>query len=89
MLTCDCLLLKVILLLLFKVEVIGSQMDQIKDLKVNILLDANRGSRGKENSRTMLLPLVKNEQQCKVLTIIVFVYSSYIYSYHFYVCKYY
>ncbi|XP_024217364.1 CDP-diacylglycerol--glycerol-3-phosphate 3-phosphatidyltransferase, mitochondrial isoform X2 [Halyomorpha halys] len=48
------------------VHAIESQMDQIKNLKVNILLDANRGSRGKENSRTMLMPLVKNEEQCKI-----------------------
>lgn len=48
------------------VNAIESQMDQIKNLKVNILLDANRGSRGKENSRTMLMPLVKNEERCKI-----------------------
>lgn len=50
----------------FQIQVIGSKMEEVKDLKVNILLDANRGSRGSENSRTMLLPLVKHEDQCKV-----------------------
>uniref|UniRef100_A0A1B6D6J1 CDP-diacylglycerol--glycerol-3-phosphate 3-phosphatidyltransferase n=2 Tax=Clastoptera arizonana TaxID=38151 RepID=A0A1B6D6J1_9HEMI len=37
-----------------------------KDLNVNILLDANRGSRGIHNSRTMLLPLLRSHPHCQV-----------------------
>ena len=33
------------------------------DFEVNILMDFTRGSRGKENSRTMLYPLME-EHQC-------------------------
>lgn len=37
-----------------------------KELQVNILLDANRGSRGAKNSRTMLLPLLRSHPHCQV-----------------------
>ncbi|KAK3559485.1 hypothetical protein QTP86_013664, partial [Hemibagrus guttatus] len=36
-----------------------SQEDAAADLKVSVLLDYTRGSRGKNNSRTMLLPLLQ------------------------------
>ncbi|XP_016385999.1 CDP-diacylglycerol--glycerol-3-phosphate 3-phosphatidyltransferase, mitochondrial-like [Sinocyclocheilus rhinocerous] len=36
-----------------------SQEDHVPDLKVSFLLDYTRGSRGKHNSRTMLLPLLQ------------------------------
>ncbi|XP_026099754.1 CDP-diacylglycerol--glycerol-3-phosphate 3-phosphatidyltransferase, mitochondrial-like [Carassius auratus] len=36
-----------------------SQEDHVPDLKVSVLLDYTRGSRGKHNSRTMLLPLLQ------------------------------
>ncbi|KAL1129475.1 hypothetical protein AAG570_014001 [Ranatra chinensis] len=48
------------------VETLDSRLGQINGLKVNILLDANRGSRGKLNSRRMLLPLLQNYPQCQV-----------------------
>ncbi|KAK9502649.1 hypothetical protein O3M35_011377 [Rhynocoris fuscipes] len=48
------------------VHTINQRMNSIEDIKVNILLDANRGSRGKLNSRKMLLPLVYNNKQCQV-----------------------
>ncbi|XP_043924098.1 CDP-diacylglycerol--glycerol-3-phosphate 3-phosphatidyltransferase, mitochondrial [Protopterus annectens] len=35
------------------------QENQISSLRVSVLLDFTRGSRGKKNSRTMLLPLLK------------------------------
>jgi len=37
------------------------------ECRIRILLDANRGSRGSQNSRTMLLPLIKShESHCSV-----------------------
>ncbi|XP_046407372.1 CDP-diacylglycerol--glycerol-3-phosphate 3-phosphatidyltransferase, mitochondrial isoform X2 [Ischnura elegans] len=45
------------------VEAIGDRLSEStkeeQPLKVKVLLDCNRGSRGKENSRTLLSPLVK------------------------------
>lgn len=35
-------------------------------LRVSILLDAMRSSRGVENSRTMLLPMLRDHPHCKV-----------------------
>ncbi|XP_014248219.1 CDP-diacylglycerol--glycerol-3-phosphate 3-phosphatidyltransferase, mitochondrial [Cimex lectularius] len=49
------------------VETIGTRLKEEIGLKVNILIDANRGSRGKVNSRQMLIPLLKkSDRQCQV-----------------------
>lgn len=37
-----------------------------ESLRVSILLDAMRSSRGVENSRTMLLPMLRDHPHCKV-----------------------
>jgi CDP-diacylglycerol---glycerol-3-phosphate 3-phosphatidyltransferase len=37
-----------------------------KDLKVNILLDYSRGLRGQTNSKVMLMPLVKQSDNCQL-----------------------
>ena len=49
------------------VQVLQKRLQEKPNLKVKILLDCTRGSRGKINSRQMLLPLLKNfENSCKV-----------------------
>lgn len=40
------------------------------NLKVNVLLDYTRGSRGEQNSRTMLLPLLQQSDSCHVRSIL-------------------
>ncbi|XP_050536024.1 CDP-diacylglycerol--glycerol-3-phosphate 3-phosphatidyltransferase, mitochondrial [Daktulosphaira vitifoliae] len=51
----------------FLINTIKKMLDKIPDLSVRILLDANRGSRGKENSsRTLLLPLINSSNNCRV-----------------------
>jgi len=37
------------------------------NLSIKVLLDFTRGSRGSDNSRTMLVPLIKNCYDCQVL----------------------
>ncbi|TSK14780.1 CDP-diacylglycerol--glycerol-3-phosphate 3-phosphatidyltransferase, mitochondrial [Bagarius yarrelli] len=41
-------------------EALGRSQQEATDLKVSVLLDYTRGSRGKNNSRTMLLPLLQS-----------------------------
>lgn len=41
-------------------------MEQNQSLSVRILLDANRGSRGKVSSRTMLMPVLNPSFDCRV-----------------------
>ncbi|KAF6203196.1 hypothetical protein GE061_003614 [Apolygus lucorum] len=48
------------------VETIRNKMCERGDIEVTILLDANRGSRGMVNSRTMLMPLLKKSPSCQV-----------------------
>lgn len=37
-----------------------------RELQINILLDYTRGTRGKKNSKTMIMPLLKQNQNCKL-----------------------
>ncbi|XP_073999394.1 phosphatidylglycerophosphate synthase 1 [Rhodnius prolixus] len=48
------------------IQTINERVNDLGHMKVNILLDANRGSRGKINSRKMLLPLLIHSKQCQV-----------------------
>ncbi|XP_050428108.1 CDP-diacylglycerol--glycerol-3-phosphate 3-phosphatidyltransferase, mitochondrial [Adelges cooleyi] len=49
------------------VDKIKEALDKSPELNVRILLDANRGSRGKTNSsRTMLIPVLKSSYNCCV-----------------------
>ncbi|RZF43477.1 hypothetical protein LSTR_LSTR001738 [Laodelphax striatellus] len=49
------------------VDILSDRLNELgESLEVNILLDANRGSRGDRNSRTMLTPLIKTHPHCKV-----------------------
>ncbi|XP_022203974.2 CDP-diacylglycerol--glycerol-3-phosphate 3-phosphatidyltransferase, mitochondrial [Nilaparvata lugens] len=49
------------------VNILSNRLNEIgESLELNILLDANRGSRGTHNSRTMLTPLLKTHSNCKV-----------------------
>lgn len=48
------------------VSAIKSRMDNDKALKVNVLLDFQRGSRGAFNSKSMLLPLLEESQKCQL-----------------------
>ncbi|XP_075209993.1 phosphatidylglycerophosphate synthase 1 [Lycorma delicatula] len=49
------------------VDTLSARLNELGErLQVNILLDANRGSRGLENSRTMLTPLIKSYPHCRV-----------------------
>lgn len=41
------------------VKVIQRNISQNDDLKINVLLDYTRGTRGKKNSKAMLMPLIK------------------------------
>ena len=50
------------------VSVINQELEQKPNLKVKVLLDSIRGSRGEINSRKMLLPLLQNhENSCQVI----------------------
>ncbi|ODM92515.1 CDP-diacylglycerol--glycerol-3-phosphate 3-phosphatidyltransferase, mitochondrial [Orchesella cincta] len=48
------------------VEAIQDSVTKHPDLKVNVLLDYTRGSRGEDNSRTMLQPLLQQSDACHV-----------------------
>lgn len=48
------------------VSTIKKNLKENCDLKVNILLDYTRGTRGKKNSKVMLMPLIKESDNCKV-----------------------
>uniref|UniRef100_A0A146LH60 CDP-diacylglycerol--glycerol-3-phosphate 3-phosphatidyltransferase n=2 Tax=Lygus hesperus TaxID=30085 RepID=A0A146LH60_LYGHE len=48
------------------VETIRNRMCERDKLEVTILLDANRGSRGAVNSRTVLMPLLQKSRLCQV-----------------------
>lgn len=50
----------------FQVNTIKASVKNKHDLTVRILLDANRGSRGKVSSRTMLMPLLNSAFDCRV-----------------------
>ena len=52
-----------------QVDVIMSRAEELgESIKVKILLDAIRGSRGEDNnSRKMLLPLLRESPHCQVL----------------------
>ncbi|CAB0003141.1 unnamed protein product [Nesidiocoris tenuis] len=50
------------------VEAIQTRLGEKDELEVMVLLDANRGSRGRVNSRTMLLPLLQTSPNCQVMT---------------------
>lgn len=41
-------------------------MENRQELRVRILLDANRGSRGAVSSRTMLMPILNPSFDCRV-----------------------
>lgn len=41
-------------------------MENRRELSVRVLLDANRGSRGKVSSRTMLMPIMNPSFDCRV-----------------------
>jgi CDP-diacylglycerol--glycerol-3-phosphate 3-phosphatidyltransferase len=47
------------------VNAIQRNLKENRDLKVNILLDYTRGTRGKKNSKVMLMPLVQESDNCK------------------------
>ncbi|CAB0003143.1 unnamed protein product [Nesidiocoris tenuis] len=47
------------------VEAIQTRLGEKDELEVMVLLDANRGSRGRVNSRTMLLPLLQTSPNCQ------------------------
>ncbi|XP_035695175.1 CDP-diacylglycerol--glycerol-3-phosphate 3-phosphatidyltransferase, mitochondrial-like [Branchiostoma floridae] len=42
------------------VAALHTQLERVRDLQVTVLLDYTRGSRGTNNSRTLLLPLLQN-----------------------------
>lgn len=46
------------------VKAIHSNITENKDLKVNVLLDFTRGTRGKKNSKSMLMPLIEQSENC-------------------------
>ncbi|KAG5673553.1 hypothetical protein PVAND_003593 [Polypedilum vanderplanki] len=48
------------------VDAIKNNMSENDKLKVNILLDFTRGTRGKINSKLMLMPLIKQSTNCTV-----------------------
>lgn len=48
------------------INAIKRNLTENKELKVNILLDYSRGTRGKKNSKIMLMPLVKQTQNCRL-----------------------
>lgn len=48
------------------VKAIQSNISENDDLKVNILLDFTRGTRGKKNSKTMIMPLVEQSKNCNL-----------------------
>lgn len=48
------------------VNTIKDAMDNRRKLSVRVLLDANRGSRGKISSRTMLMPILNPSFDCRV-----------------------
>lgn len=45
-------------------KVIQQNLTQNDKLKINILLDYTRGTRGKKNSKAMIMPLVRQSQNC-------------------------
>lgn len=48
------------------VKAIQANITENNDLKVNILLDFTRGTRGKKNSKTMIMPLVEQSRNCNL-----------------------
>lgn len=48
------------------VNAIQQNLSENRELKVNILLDYSRGTRGKKNSKGMLMPLVKQNSNCQL-----------------------
>lgn len=47
-------------------KVIQQNMNQNEDLRINILLDYTRGTRGKNNSKAMIMPLIKQSDNCNL-----------------------
>lgn len=47
-------------------KVIKQNLNDNKDLRINILLDYTRGTRGKNNSRAMLMPLIQQSENCNL-----------------------
>lgn len=47
-------------------KVIKDNMSQNDQLRINILLDFTRGTRGKKSSKAMLMPLIKQSQNCNL-----------------------
>lgn len=45
-------------------EVIQQNVKENENLRVNLLLDYTRGTRGKKNSKAMLMPLIRQSQNC-------------------------
>lgn len=45
-------------------KAIESNLHDNESLRINILLDYTRGTRGKKNSKAMLMPLIKQSQNC-------------------------
>lgn len=47
-------------------NVIQHNMSGNKELRINILLDYTRGTRGKNNSKAMIMPLIKQSSNCNL-----------------------
>lgn len=47
-------------------DVIQQNVSQNEKLRINILLDYTRGTRGKKNSKAMLMPLIKQTRNCNL-----------------------
>lgn len=47
-------------------KAIQSNLNSNKELNVNILLDFTRGTRGKQNSKAMIMPLIKQSSNCNL-----------------------
>ena len=47
-------------------KVIKQNMNDNEDLRINILLDYTRGTRGKNNSKAMLMPLIQQSENCNL-----------------------
>lgn len=47
-------------------KVIQQNLNQNDELRINILLDYTRGTRGKNNSKAMLMPLIKQSPNCNL-----------------------
>lgn len=47
-------------------KAIQSNLNSNKELNVNILLDFTRGTRGKQNSKAMIMPLIRQSSNCNL-----------------------